>query len=104
MNTVSIVITPNATIRRDAEGAYSPSRGIAAVQYKQVAHRSCEVMLGSHLKALAFRPLGASLEATGAADPETIPGSPIADQSEGPARCPASATRPKMAMAQIDSV
>ena len=38
MNTVSIVITPNATIRRDTEGAYSPSRGIAAVQYKQVAH------------------------------------------------------------------
>ena len=34
-----------------------------------------------------------------AADPETIPGSPIADQSKGPASVPASATEPKMAMA-----
>ena len=36
IDTVSIVFTPNAPIRRDAEGAYSSSRGIAAVQYKQV--------------------------------------------------------------------
>ena len=38
IDTVSIVFTPNVPIRRDAEGAYSSSRGIAAVQYKQVTH------------------------------------------------------------------
>ena len=37
MNTVSIVITPNATIRQDTEGRI-PRRGIAAMRYKQVAH------------------------------------------------------------------
>ena len=38
IDTVSIVFTPNAPVRRDAGGAYSSSRGIAAVQYKQVTH------------------------------------------------------------------
>ena len=37
IDTVSIVFTPNAPIRRDAGGAYSSLRGIAAVQYKTYA-------------------------------------------------------------------
>ena len=44
IDTVSIVFTPNAPVRRDAGGAYSSSRGIAAVQYKQVNSRSCSAV------------------------------------------------------------